>query len=56
MGIPKHSVLRYEVALKSDKFLLIVHGTDDDTARARAILESTGASQLENHPARATAH
>ena len=27
IGIPKDSVLKYEVALKTDKFLLVVHGT-----------------------------
>src|SRR5712692_4140250 len=29
IGIPKDSILQYEVALKADKFLLIVHGTAD---------------------------
>ena len=27
MGIPKDSVVQYELALKTDKFLLLVHGT-----------------------------
>src|ERR1035438_5829780 len=27
IGIPKDSVLKYEVALKTDKFLLVVHGS-----------------------------
>lgn len=27
IGIPKDSVLKYEVALKTDKYLLVVHGT-----------------------------
>src|SRR5208282_5898912 len=27
IGIPKDSVLKYEMALKTDKFLLLVHGT-----------------------------
>src|SRR5271154_3976621 len=29
IGIPKDSVLKYEVALKTDKYLLVVHGTED---------------------------
>jgi hypothetical protein len=55
LGIPKDSVLRYEVALKSDEYLLIVHSSEDDTAKARGALEGTGASQLETHAAPAMA-
>ena len=29
IGIPKDSVIKYEAALKTDKFLLIVHGSPD---------------------------
>jgi hypothetical protein len=32
IGIPKDSVLQYEIALKADKFLLIAHGTADEVA------------------------
>ena len=28
IGIPKDSIVKYETALKTDQFLLIVHGTD----------------------------
>jgi uncharacterized membrane protein len=38
IGIPKDSVLKYEVALKTDKFLLVVHGTEDAVADARKII------------------
>jgi uncharacterized membrane protein len=41
IGIPKDSVLKYEVALKSDKFLLLVHGTPDAVAKARDIIVGT---------------
>ena len=41
LGIPKDSVLRYETALKTDKFLLIAHGSVEETTRAKEILEST---------------
>jgi len=27
IGIPKDSVLKYDVALKTDKYVLVVHGT-----------------------------
>ena len=39
IGIPKDSVIKYEVALKTDKFLLIVHGTQDAVYNARFILD-----------------
>ncbi|MGH9549073.1 MAG: hypothetical protein ACRD3W_06860, partial [Terriglobales bacterium] len=39
MGIPKDTVLRYETAIKADKFLLMVHGTADEVARGKQTLE-----------------
>jgi hypothetical protein len=42
MGIPKDSVIEYELALKTDKYLLMVNGTEAEVNRARKILESTG--------------
>ena len=39
IGIPKDSVLKYEAALKTDKFLLIVHGARDAVYAARFILD-----------------
>ncbi|MGA2741069.1 MAG: general stress protein [Bryobacteraceae bacterium] len=41
MGIPKDSVVKYEMALKTDKFLLMVHGTAAEVARANDIIEGT---------------
>jgi uncharacterized membrane protein len=41
IGIPKDSVLKYEVALKTDKFLLVVHGTPGAVANAKAIIGGT---------------
>ncbi|MHB1300728.1 MAG: general stress protein [Burkholderiales bacterium] len=49
IGIPKDSVMQYESALKSDKFLVIAHGTPDEVAKARNILETTGAAQVSAH-------
>lgn len=46
-GIPRDSVIRYEAALKADKFLLIASGTSAEVERARAILaEHKGQPQL----------
>jgi len=41
IGIPKNSVLEYESALKTDKFLLVVHGTPGAVARAKAVISTT---------------
>ncbi|MEI9973936.1 MAG: hypothetical protein WDO73_18920 [Ignavibacteriota bacterium] len=41
MGIPKDSVLQYELALKTDQFLLMVHGTAQEVQTARDILART---------------
>ena len=38
LGIPKDSVIRYEAALKADKFVVIASGTATDVERARVIL------------------
>ena len=42
IGIPKDSVIKYEAALKTDKFLLIVHGSPDAVYGARFILDGSG--------------
>jgi hypothetical protein len=49
IGIPKDSILQYETALKSDKFVLIAHGSTDDTTRAKEILNRTKPETLEHH-------
>jgi len=51
IGIPKDSVVQYESALKSDKFLLLAHGTTDEVARARDIMQTTHPLQVAVHAA-----
>jgi len=41
IGIPKHSVIEYEAALQTNKFLLIVHGTRKEVNRAKEIISKT---------------
>lgn len=38
LGVPKDSVLKYERAIKSDKFLLLVHGTREQVEKARNVI------------------
>lgn len=53
LGVPKDSVLRYETALKADKFLVLVHGDADTTRRAREILAGAGSTDVQAHSAAA---
>jgi hypothetical protein len=49
VGIPRDSVLKYETAIKADKFLLVVHGTADDAKKAGAILDKATPSATTLH-------
>ena len=50
LGLPKDSVLRYETAIKADKFLVIVHGGADEIHRAHDVLTAAGSSDVQAHP------
>jgi hypothetical protein len=43
IGVPKDQVIKYETALKADKYVLMVHGTDEEVAKARSVLEGSKA-------------
>jgi uncharacterized membrane protein len=49
LGIPKDSILKYETALKTDKFVLVAHGSLDEITRAKKILNSTEPETLDHH-------
>ena len=49
IGIPKDSVLRYETALKADKFMLVVHGDGQEIKRAHELLKTSGLSSFDHH-------
>jgi uncharacterized membrane protein len=51
IGIPKNSILQYETSLKAGKFMLVIHGTQDEVIRAKAILSTSGASETHLHMA-----
>jgi hypothetical protein len=55
LGIPKDSVLKYETALKTDKYVLIVHGTLAEISSAKSILDDSEANSVDEHVA-APAH
>jgi hypothetical protein len=49
IGVPKDSVIQYEIALKTDNFLVMAHGPAAEIARAKTILGTTNPSQLDVH-------
>lgn len=49
VGIPKDSVVKYELAVKAGNFLVLVRGTKEIAVHARAVLGTTGAVQLMAH-------
>ncbi|MBF0254019.1 MAG: DUF1269 domain-containing protein, partial [Candidatus Omnitrophica bacterium] len=49
LGIPKNSVVKYEKAIKTGKFVLIAHGSKTATAQAKKILNSTESESIEDH-------
>jgi hypothetical protein len=49
LGIPKDSILKYETALKADKFVVIAHGSSEEVAHAKDILSGTMPDSLEHH-------
>jgi uncharacterized membrane protein len=49
VGIPKDSILKYETAIKSSRFIVIAHGTADEVAKAKRILGTSGAQEVDVH-------
>ena len=49
IGIPKDSVLRYESALKANKFLLVVHGDGKEIMRAHEVLGGVDLASFDHH-------
>ena len=41
IGIPKEQAIKYESALKVDKYVLLIHGTAAEAAQARAVLSQS---------------
>jgi hypothetical protein len=41
IGVPKDKVIKYETALKVDKYVLMVHGSAQEQDQARTVLEQT---------------
>jgi uncharacterized membrane protein len=49
IGIPKDSVIQYDAALTTNKYLLLVHGTSEEVEKAKNILEDTPHTSFNVH-------
>jgi hypothetical protein len=49
IGIPKDSVVKYETAIGSDKFLVLAHGTAAEVAKARDVMHTTNPVEVSVH-------
>jgi hypothetical protein len=47
LGLPRDQVIKYETALKADKYLLMVHGSAAEIASARAVLSDSKVLEAE---------
>ncbi len=49
IGVPKNSVVKYETSIKAGKFVLVAHGTAAEVAKARDMLKTSGAEQIDSY-------
>ena len=49
IGIPKDSVIQYEESVKTDGYLVVAHGSADEMARAKAVLEASSPTRIDLH-------
>jgi hypothetical protein len=56
IGLPKDSVVKYETAIKSDKFLVLAHGTAAEVAKAKDIMQTTRPAEVALHLVERTQH
>ncbi|MCX6178712.1 MAG: hypothetical protein NT163_04995 [Chlorobiales bacterium] len=49
IGVPKDSIVKYEEAVKANKFLVIIHGTAENAENARKILHAASAHDIDVH-------
>ena len=49
IGIPRDSVIKYERAIKADKYLIIAQSIEEEIAMIKAIAKSTNAAEFDLH-------
>lgn len=51
LGIPRNSAIRYQTELTAGNFVLIFHGTREQTAKAKSVLQLTDQTGITEHTA-----
>jgi hypothetical protein len=51
IGIPKDSILKYESAIKTGKFLVVAHGCPKEIAKVQNVITATNAAETKVHEA-----
>jgi hypothetical protein len=51
LGIDKAHILKYEEFVKAGKFVVIAHGSADQAAKAKAVLDGTSPAEIHSHAA-----
>lgn len=46
IGVPKDVIVKYEIAMKANRYALMLHGDAAEVAKARAVLKATPALRL----------
>lgn len=49
LGIPKDQALKYQERLEAGEFLIVVHGTAEETSIAHEILQATSTTSIATH-------
>ncbi len=49
LGIPKDSIVAYEIAIKADGFLVMAHGFTEEIERARMLLRAVSPTIIDVH-------
>ena len=49
IGIPKDSVIEYEESVKTDGYLVVGHGSVDEMARSKVILDANNPARIDVH-------
>jgi len=49
LGIPKDSIVQYETAVKTGKFMVIAHGSEFEMAEAHKIIGATDPEAIDHH-------
>jgi len=47
IGVPKDAIIKYERSLRADRYVLIMHGSQQEVERGRSIIASSGAVEMD---------